>query len=328
MTTATETTQPTPNLLMTEITVELQGPAWISTKEDVERISRGTGQPMLRFTWESQGAIEAWLGIYRLDVATNRTRLTHPLYRNPAMAEDDVRYCCHLMARILETATEAAEMLVIRVQAVTAAGPEPAGSAAGSEPESNVLASTVSFAGERFPVWHRLTPNRDTTARDLFGFGFDYEATAAINTEGNPSGEFMADVALTLMDEMDQRTSRVTGAGYQGQVDEQGPRALLADPEFFSVMMRIFPESGHENRRNILNTVARALSDGHLGAPDGTLEPTTLGELMRLSQGYEQLLTGDPGATGTEDLDQRSMELLGQIRRHNWPSEDDASETR
>ena len=325
MTTANQTSQPRPNLLMRAITIELQGAALVSTQEDVDQISRDTDQRVLRFTWEADGRIEAWLGNSRLNVAWNCTRLTHGLYKHPMGAENDIRHCCHLMAMILEKAQHAVEMLVIRVQAMATARPELARSVEGIELESNDLAPATSTGGERFPVWHRLTSNQDTTAREFFDFYFNYDATAAVVTEHNPSEEFMVDVALTLMDEMDRRTSRAMGAGYGYEVDEPEPLALLAEQEFFNVMIRIFPEPGYDNRRNTLNTVAKALTAGYLTVPDGALEQT-LGALMRLAQCYGRLLAGGPGTPqGTENLDQRSMALLRQIQWHNWPSEDDVA---
>ena len=327
MTTANQTSQPIPNLLMTAITIELQGAALVSTQEDVDQISRDTDQRVLRFTCEADGSIEAWLGSSRLNVAWNCTRLTHGLYKHPMEAEKDIRHCCHLMAMILEKAQHAVEMLVIRVQAMATARPELARSVEGIELESNDLAPATSTGGERFPVWHRLTSNHDTTAREFFDFYFNYDATAAVVTEHNPSEEFMVDVALTLMDEMDRRTSRAMGAGYGYgyEVEEPELLALLAEQEFFDVMIRIFPEPGYANRRNTLNTVAKALTAGYLTVPDGVLEQT-LGELMRLAQRYGRLLAGGPGTPqGTENLDQRSMALLRQIQRHNWPSADDVA---
>ena len=233
---------------MTAITIELQGAALVSTQEDVDHISRDTDQRVLRFTWEADGSIEAWLGNSRLNVAGNCTRLTHGLYKHPMEAENDIRHCCHLMAMILEKAQHAVEMLVIRVQAMATARPELARSVEGIELESNDLAPATSTGGERFPVWHRLTSNHDTTAREFFDFYFNYDATAAVVTEHNPSEEFMVDVALTLMDEMDRRTSRAMGAGYGYgyEVDEPEPLALLAEQEFFDVMIRIFPEPGYD----------------------------------------------------------------------------------
>ena len=132
----------------------------------------------------------------------------------------------------------------------------------------------------------------------------------------------MVDIALALMDEMDRRTTPAMADEYE----EPKQLAEVADPAYFSNIIRSFPEWEYDTRAIALFVVVDSLAVGHLTVPDGALE-LTMGELRQLARGYEDLFTGHPDAPqGPENLDQRSIGLLRQIRSHNWPSEDDATE--
>ena len=129
------------------------------------------------------------------------------------------------------------------------------------------------------------------------------------------------DIALAVMDEMDRRTTLAMADEYE----EPKQLAEVADPAYFGNIIRSFPEWDYDTRAVALFAVVDSLAVGHLTVPDGALQPT-MGELRQLARGYEDLFTGHPDAPqGPENLDQRSKTLLLQIRRHNWPSEDDAT---
>ncbi len=326
MTAPDQTLQPEPRLSMMAVTIELQGDTRASAEEDVHRISWYTGAPATRFIREADGSIEARLGDSLLVIARDRARLTRILRRNPALARNDIRDCCRMMAVVLEETPKTVEMLIIRVQAMAAQRPELSGSTRGTGLESNALATAVSHGGVRVPVWHRLIPNHhDPLAGELFHFTLNYDATAAVITEQNPSEELMVDIALALVDEMDRRVSRtmVDDAMIDDAQDEDPkPLTTLADPEYFANLIRSFPAWDCDGKADGLFVVVDALAVGYLTTPDGALE-LTMAELRGLARGYEDFFTGRQGAPqGTEDLDQRSIELLRQIRRHNWPSED------
>ena len=85
-------------------------------------------------------------------------------------------------------------------------------------------------------------------------------------------------------------------------------------------MIKIFPGSGDYTKHCALDAVAKALVAGYLTVPDGALRPT-LAELRRLSQGYADLAAGYPDRPAAMDSrNLRSMVLLRQIKRRNWPS--------
>ena len=323
MTAANPTSQPEPRLSMTAITIELQGVTLVSTEEDVSRISWYTGARQIRFTREADGSIEAILGNSRLNIAPNRTKLTRGLRSHPALAGNDIRECCHMMTRILEGAQDTVEMLVIRLLATAAVRPELGRSIRGTELRSRALEPATSPGGVRFPIWHHLTPN-DASAGDPFRFSVQYDTTAAVIIECNPSEAVMVDIALALMDEMDRRTTLAMA----DEDEEPKQLAEVADPAYFGNIIRSFPEWEYDTRAIALFVVVDSLAVGHLTVPDGALQ-LTMGELRQLARGYEDLFTGHPDAPqGPENLDQRSIGLLRQIRSHNWPSEDDATEAK
>ena len=113
-------------------------------------------------------------------------------------------------------------------------------------------------------MWHRLTSNRDATARDLFDFYFHYAATAAIVNEPHPSGDLMADVALTLMDAMERRTEggidAVSGDGDESPETQMG----LDDLGFLNEIIISFPEYDYDARRIALNAIVHPLARGCL----------------------------------------------------------------
>lgn len=323
-----QTSQAKPVLSMKSITIELHGAALVSTKEDADRISEMTGQPVLGFTWEQDGRTETWVGRTRLNVVGNHTTLTLGLYKDPVIAGYHISDWCHLMAMILDGAEDTVDMLVIRLKAMATVRHELGRSIHGTELESNVLAPAGVSDAERFPVWHRLTANRDGTAHGLFDFHVNYEATAAIVAERHPTGDLMADVALTLMDEMLRRTTQAVSDRhrYEDEDDEPDQLAPLSDPVFFDGMIVLFGAPNYDYRCKTLRTVARGLTSGYLTVPDGTLG-STIAALKRLDQGYQQLadqFTFD--SLETEDLDRRSIALFEQIRQHTWPSDYDAAD--
>ena len=284
MTAANPTSQPEPRLSMTAITIELQGDALVSTEEDVSRISWYTGARQIRFTREADGSIEAILGNSRLNIAPNRTKLTRGLRSHPALAGNDIRECCHMMTRILEGAQDTVEMLVIRLLATAAVRPELGRSIRGTELRSRALEPATSPGGVRFPIWHHLTPN-DASAGDPFRFSVQYDTTAAVIIECNPSEAVMVDIALAVMDEMDRRTSRAMA----DEDEEPKQLAEVADPAYFGNIIRSFPEWEYDTRAIALFVVVDSLAVGHLTVPDGALE-LTMGELRQLARGCRHCL--------------------------------------
>ena len=240
-----------------------------SYEEDVSRISWDTGARQIRFTREADGSIEAILGNSRLNIAPNRTKLTRGLRSHPALAGNDIRECCHMMTSILEGAQDTVEMLVIRLLATAAVRPELGRSIRGTELRSRALEPATSPGGVRFPIWHHLTPN-DASAGDPFRFSVQYDTTAAVIIECNPAEAVMGDIALALVDEMDDAPA----GPWPTKTRNRNSWPAWAGPAILRPTSSAHSRMGIRHQIVELFAVVDSLAVGHLTVPDGALELT------------------------------------------------------
>ena len=307
-----EQSQPENILDMRSITITLPGDAFVRTEEDVDGIARDTGEPKLALKAGPDGSIEAQLGNFQLNIDRNGISVTHQLAHDPALVEPGIRDCCRFVAAILDGA-EGATISVIQMEAVAAVEPE-----LGRTLESAVTEPATTPQGREIAVWHRLTSRSDPDADGRFGLDYYYRAVTSVIAGPGSSQQALEDAALTVMNEM-MRLANLDAVPKFGEGDADEALALMGDRDFFDSVMQIFPESNDYTKQCALTSVAKALVAGHLTVPDGALRPT-LAELRRLSQGYADLVAGQPDhPDAMESRNLRSMFLLRQIKRRNWP---------
>ena len=313
MTNINEQSQPENMLGMRSITITLPGDVHVRTEEDVDGIARETGEPKLALTTGPDGTIEAQLGDFQFNIDRNGVSVTHQLAHELGLAEPVIRDCCRFVAAILDGA-EGATISVIQMEAVAALEPE-----LGRTLESAVTEPATTPQGREIAVWHRLTSRSDADADGRFGLDYYYRAVTSVIAGPGSSQQALEDAALTVMNEM-MRLTDLDSIPWFAEGEEVNALALMGDPDFFNSMIKIFPGSGDYTKHCALDAVAKALVAGYLTVPDGALRPT-LAELRRLSQGYADLAAGYPDRPAAMDSrNLRSMVLLRQIKRRNWPS--------
>ena len=313
MTNVNEQSQPENILDMRSITITLPGDAYVRSEEDVDGIARDTGEPKLALTTGPDGSIEAQLGNLQINIDRNGISVTHQLAHDPALAEPGIRDCCRFVAAILDGA-EGATIAVVRMEAIAAVAPE-----VGRALESGVAESVTTHSGKEIAVWHRLTPRQDPDPTGPCSLDYRYSAVTSVIAGQGPSQQILEDAALAVKNEM-MRLANLDAVPMFGEGDADEALALMADPDFFDSVMQIFPESDDYTKQCALTSVAKALVAGYLTVPDGAMRPT-LAELRRLSQGYADLVAGHPDRPAAMDSrNLRSMVLLRQIKRRNWPS--------
>ena len=314
MTNVNEQSQPENILDMRSITITLPGNALMRTEEDVDGIARETGEPKLALKTGPDGSIETQLGDFQLKIDRNGISVTHQLAHDPALAEPGIRDCCRFVATILDGAQDAATITVVQIEANAAVAPELVRAL-----ESGVAEPVTTHSGKDIGVWHRLTPRHDAGSTRRVGLDYRYRAVTSVIAGQGSSQQTLEDVALTVMNET-MRLANLDAVPVFGERDADEALALMGDPDFFDSVMSIFPESDDYTKECALDSVAKALVAGHLTVLDGALRPT-LAELRRLSQGYAGLVAGHPDRPDAmESRNLRSMVLLRQIKRRNWPS--------
>ena len=185
--------------------------------------------------------------------------------------------------------------------------------------ESGVAEPVTTHSGKDIGVWHRLTPRHDADPTGRFSLDYRYRAVTSVIAGPGSSQQTLEDVALTVMKEM-MRLANLDAVPVFGERDADEALALIGDSDFFDSVMSIFPESDDYTKECALDSVAKAVVAGYLTVPDGALRPT-LAELRRLSQGYADRVAGHPDRPDAmESRNLRSMVLLRQIKRCNWPS--------
>ena len=314
MTNINEQSQPENILDMRSIMITLPGNAYVRTEEDVDGIAGETGEPKLALTTGPDGSIEAQLGNFQLNIDRNGISVTHDLAHDPTLAEPGIRDCCRFVAAILDGAQDAARIAAVRLEAIAAVAPE-----LGRALESGVAEPVTTHRGKDIGVWHRLTPRRHVDTTGPCSLDYCYRAVTSVIAGQDSSQQTLEDAALAVMNEM-MRLANLDAVPMFGEGDADEALALMADPDFFDSVMSIFPELDDYTKECALDSVAKGLVAGHLTDPDGAMR-TTLAELRRLSQGYADRVAGHPDRPDAmESRNLRSMVLLRQIKRRNWPS--------
>ena len=314
MTNINEQSQPENILDMRSITITLPGDATLRTEEDVDGIARETGEPKLALATGPDGSVEAQLGDFQLNIDRNGISVTHQLVHDPALAEPGIRDCCRFVAAILDGTQDAATIAVVRMEAIAAVAPE-----VGRALESGVTEPATTHNGMGLGVWHRLTLRQDPDPTGPCSLDYRYSAVTSVIAVQGSSQQTLEDAALAVKNEM-MRLANLDAVPMFGEGDTDEALALMADPDFFDSVMSIFPESDDYTKECALDSVAKAVVAGYLTVPDGALRPT-LAELRRLSQGYADRVAGHPDRPDAmESRNLRSMVLLRQIKRCNWPS--------
>ena len=304
MTNVNEQSQSENILDMRSITITLPGDACVRTEEDVDGIARNTGEPKLALKAGPDGSIEARLGNFQLNIDRNGISVTHQLAHDPALAEPGIRDCCRFVAAILDGTQDAATIAVVRMEAIAAVAPD-----LGRALESGVAEPVTTHSGKDIGVWHRLTPRQDPDPTGPCSLDYRYSAVTSVIAGQGSSQQTLEDAALAVKNEM-MRLANLDAVPMFGEGDADEALALMADPDFFDSVMSIFPESDDYTKECALDSVAKALVAGHLTVPDGALRPT-LAELRRLSQGYADLVAGNPDHPDAMDSrNLRSMVLL------------------
>ena len=315
MTNVNEKSQPENILDMRSIRIALPGVESVRAEEDIDRIARQTGELKLAFTAGPDGA-DAQLGAFQLNINQDRVSVTRQLAADPALVEPVIQATCRIVAAILDGAQDAVTIPVVQMDAIAAVSPE-----LGRALESGVVEPATTRGGKEIGVWHRLTPRRDAEPTGRFGFDYHYRAVTSVAVGRISARQTLEDAALTVMGEM-VRLANLDAVPELGEMDADDMLALLGDIGFFESVLSVFPGSDYHTKACALNAVAKAVTAGHLTVPDGALGPT-LNELRRLSQGYSGSDAGHPDrADAMESRNQRSIVLLEQIRRRNWPAGD------
>ena len=313
MTNVNEQSQSENILDMRSITITLPGDAYVRTEEDVDGIAGETGEPKLALKTGPDGSVEAQLGDFQLNIDRNGISVTHQLAHDPALAEPGIRDCCRFVAAIIDGTQDAATIAVVQMEAIAAVAP-----GLGRTLESGVTEPATTHNGMGLGVWHRLTPRQDPDPTGRFGLDYRYRAVTSVIAGQGSSQKTLEDAAITVMNEM-MRLANLDAVPVFGERDPDEALALMGDPDFFDSVMSIFPESNDYTKECALTSVAKAVVAGHLTVPDGALRPT-LAELRRLSQGYADLVAGQPDhPDAMESRNLRSMFLLRQVKRRNWP---------
>ena len=314
MTNVNEPSQPENVLDMRSIMIALPGVASIRTEEDIDRIARETGEPKLGFTMGPDGNVEAQLGEAQVNIDRNGISVTHQLAPDPALVEPGIRATCRFVAALLDGAQDAATIPVVQMDAIAAVAPE-----LGRALESGVVEPATTHGGKEIGVWHRLAPRHDAEPTGRFGLDYRYRAVTSVVVGRSSAQQTLEDAALTVMNEM-VRLANLDAVPVFGEGDMDYVLATMADLDYFDLAMSSFLESDYGTKQDVLDSAASALVAGRLRVPDGVLPPT-VAELQRLSEGYARLAAGHLDVPEEpESRDRRSMVLLGQIKRSNWPS--------